>query len=125
MIKRSTPSQAGEDATPQFRENPQVNAKIDAYIHNNPEDWKRIQAMPPERMARALVLAEIRNIERREKMNQGILSKLDENPELKERIEAMVKHLPEDQREKMKVSFASQLMRAERPKQKPSSGVKV
>jgi hypothetical protein len=123
MIKKSNSSPAGENATPQFRENSEVNAKIDAYIQNNPEHWKRIQAMPPERMARALVLNEVKNEERREKMNQGILSKLDQNPALKEKIEGMVEHLPEDQREKIKVSLASQMMRAEKPKQ--SSGIRI
>ena len=123
MIKKSTPSRADESNTPQFKENDQVNAKIDAYIRENPDHWKRIQSMPPERMARALVLNEVKNLERREKMNQGILSKLDQNPAMKESINAMVQHLPEDQREKMKVSLASQLMRAEKPKQ--SSGVRV
>jgi len=123
MIKRSNSSPTGENGTPQFRENPEVNAKIDAYIQNNPEHWQRIQAMPPERMARALVLNEVKNEERREKMNQGILSKLDQNPSMKEKIEGMVALLPENQREKMRVSLAAQMMRAEKPKQ--SSGVRI
>ena len=39
-------------------------------------------------------------------MKEGILRKLEQNPELKQAYETLVKHLPEDQREKAMVSIA-------------------
>ena len=126
-IKKSNSPQSGETGTaePQFKENPQVNARIDEFIKNNPKQWDYIQSMPPERMARALVLNEVQKLDRREKMREGVLTKLDQNPEMKEHIQGLVKHLPEDQREDATVSIAARTMRVLKPKETPAPGVKV
>jgi hypothetical protein len=113
---------------PQFRDNPQVNAKIDAYIEANPKHWQYIQSMPPERMARALVLNEVSKEERQQRMREGIMKKLDQDPEMKAAYETLVKNLPEDQREKMMTKLAAQTMRSvapREPRQAHQSGVKV
>jgi len=118
--------EAGQDAQqPQFKENPQVNAKIDDYIKNNPKFWDYVQSMSPERMGRALVLGQIQKQDRAEKMRAGILRKLEDNPEMKQSIQAMVKNMPEAQREQAMVSIARQTMRATAQKQAPAAGVKV
>ena len=126
-IKKSTNPQSGEadTAEPQFKENAQVNARIDEFIKNNPKQWTYIQSMPPERMARALVLNEVQKLDRNEKMRAGVLSKLDQNPEMKEHIQGLVKHLPEDQREDATVSIAARTMRVLKPKENQAPGVKV
>jgi len=86
------------DAQPgQFKENPQVNARIDEYIKNNPKFWNYVQSMPPDRMARALVLVEIQKEDRTQKIGAAILRKLDESPEMKQAVEAMVKNLPAEE----------------------------
>ena len=127
MLKGKPKSESGDAAQdgqqPQFKENPQVNAKIDEYIKNNPKQWDFIQSMPPERMARALVLTEIQKEDRTQKMEKSILRKLDENPEMKQSIQNMVKNMPEGQRERAMISIARQTMRATAPKQ--AAGVKV
>jgi len=127
MIRKSTKPQSGEadTAEPQFKENAQVNARIDEFIKNNPKQWEYFQSMPPERMARALVLNEIQKLDRREKMREGVLTKLDQNPEMKEHIQSLVKNLPEDQRENAMVSIATRTMRALKPKETQAPGVKV
>ena len=128
---KSEPDAAGNEGTqqPQFKENAQVNARIDEYITNNPKQWTFIQSMTPERMARALVLNQIQKEDRTQKMQAGIMRKLDENPEMKQSIQTMVKNLPEDQRERAMASIARQAMRATTPKQAPAqtpaAGVKV
>ncbi len=124
---KAEPGDATQDTQqPQFRENPQVNAKIDDYIKNNPKFWDYVQSMSPERMGRALVLGQIQKQDRTEKMRAGILRKLDENPEMKQSIQAMVKNMPEEQRERAMVSIARQSMRATAQKQAPATaGVKV
>ena len=123
---KSEPGDATQDAQQrQFKENPQVNAKIDEYIKNNPKFWDYVQSMTPERMSRALVLTEIQKEDRTQKMEKSILRKLDENPEMKQSIQNMVKNMPEDQREKAMISIARQTMRATAPKQTATAGVKV
>ena len=58
MTKPKTPAppSAGGNAAPTeqptFRTNPEVDAKIDAYIKDNPKYWAYVQAMPRERLER-------------------------------------------------------------------------
>lgn len=105
--------QTNENATDgvQFRENPQINAKIDDYIRNNPKRWEYIQAMTPERMARSLVLNEVQKMERQNRVEDAIRRKLEANPEMKQAYTTIVKNLPEDQREKAMLSIAGQTLR--------------
>lgn len=110
-------SQPNEPA--KFRENAEVNAKIDSYIQNNPKEWGYIQSMSRERLERSLVLQAIQKLDRRERMRVGILKKLDENPELKEAYRALVKNLPADQQEKAMASIAARTMRTIAPTQRP------
>lgn len=123
MIKKNSKPQSENSDTdmPQFKENVQVNAKIDDYIQKNPKHWEYIQSMPTERMTRALVLHEVQKLDRTEKMRAGVLSKLEQNPEMKEHIQGLVKNVPEAQRESAMVSIAAKTMRAV----KQSAGVKI
>ena len=129
MIKRQNKTgdtASSTDSQPQFKENAQVNARIDEYIKNNPKHWDYIQSMTPDRMARALVLNEVQKQDRTEKMRAGILRKLDENPEMKKSIQEMVKNLPESQREQATIAIGRQAMRATVPRQtQATGGVKV
>lgn len=116
---------ASAEATSQFRENPQVNAKIDDYIKNNPKHWAYIQSMPRERLERALVLQEVQKQDRTEKMRAGIMRKLDQDPELKQAYQNLVKNLPEDQREEAMINIAMRTHRDIAPRQTQKAGVKV
>ena len=129
------PAQPGSDSAapastsqPQFKENEQVNAKINDYIKANPKHWDYIQSMSPDRLQRALVLKEVQKLDRQAKMQAGVMKKLDQNPEMKKAFETVVKDLPEDQRERVMASMALRAMRAMTPQQpKPAqqAGVKV
>ncbi|TLD71320.1 hypothetical protein FEM03_07255 [Phragmitibacter flavus] len=113
MIKKSKTDghEAADSSQTTFRDNAQINQKIDDYIQKNPKHWQYIQAMPRQRMERAMVLHEVQKNERQQKLENGILRKLERDPELKKTYENLVKDLPEDQREKAMVSIASRTMR--------------
>lgn len=127
MIKKSKEAANGarDNEGPQFRDNPEINAKIDEYIQQNPKHWSYIQSMPPERMARALVLNEVQRRDRTQNMRKGILRKLEQDPELKQAYQTLVKNLPEDQREQAMVNIAARTMRNIAPRQVQKAGVKV
>src|ERR1035441_7974006 len=111
MLKGKAKTQDESSEQPgQYRDNPKVNARIDEYIKTKPR----------ERLERALVLSEVNKLDRQQKMKEGILRKLEQNPELKQAYETLVKHLPEDQREKVMVSIASRTMRSIAPRQSQS-----
>ena len=128
MLKGKAKTQDESNEQPgQYRDNPKVNARIDEYIKQNPKHWDYIQSMPRERLERALVLSEVNKLDRQQKMKDGILRKLEQNPELKQAYETLVKHLPEDQREKVMVSIASRTMRSITPRQQaqPAAAARV
>ena len=127
MIKKSKEAANGsrDNEGPQFRDNPEINAKIDEYIKLNPKHWSYIQSMPAERMARALVLNEVQRRDRTQNMRKGILRKLEQDPELKQAYQTLVKNLPEDQREQAMVNIAARTMRNIAPRQVKNAGVQV
>src|SRR5882672_3341165 len=99
----SAPTSASGNAAPAdpptFRSNPEVDAKIDAYIKENPKYWNYVQAMPRDRLERTVVLNEVREIDRQQRIREGVLKQVNRNPELKRAYELLVKDLPEDQKE--------------------------
>ncbi len=118
-------SSPGNDA-PKFRENAEVNAKINSYIEKNPKEWAYIQSMPRERLERSMILQAVQKQDRTEKMRANVLKKLDENPEMKEAFRTLVKNLPAEQQEKAMVSLAMRTNRtAAAPAQKEGQGARV
>ena len=101
--KTSAPPSTGGNAAPAeqpiFRSNPEVDAKIDAYIKENPKYWTYVQAMPRERLERSVVLNEVRELDRQQRIREGVLKQINRNPELKRAYDLLVKDLPEDQKE--------------------------
>jgi len=114
--KASAPTSAGGDAaptdTPTFRTNPQVDAKIDGYIKENPKYWAYVQAMPRERLERTVVLNEVRELDRQQRIRDGVMKKIDANPALKRAYETLVKDLPEDQKDNVIAQLARTTRRA-------------
>jgi hypothetical protein len=114
--KTSAPPGAGGNAAPTdqptFRTNPEVDAKIDAYIRDNPKYWAYVQAMPRERLERTVVLNEVRELDRQQRMREGLMKRIDANPSLKNAYDTLVKDLPEDQREGVIAQIARSTRRA-------------
>ena len=94
-----------------YRINPEVEGKIDSYIKENPKYWNYIQAMPRDRLERSLVLNEVRQIERQQRMREGIMKRINDDPKLKQAYEILVKDVPEDQREEVMTQMARQKQR--------------
>lgn len=82
-----------------YRINPEVETKIDAHIKENPKYWNYVQAMPRERLERTVVLNEVRELDRQQRIRDGVLKQINQNPELKRAYDLLVKDLPEDQKE--------------------------
>jgi hypothetical protein len=116
MNKPKSPPNGGPGANaptePNYRVNPEVEAKIDAYIKENPKYSSYLQTMPRERLERTVVLSEVRQVERQQRMREGLLKKINDNPELKQAYETLVKNVPDDQREEVIGQIARQAQRA-------------
>ena len=94
-----------------YRINPEVEAKIDSYIKENPKYWNYLQAMPRDRLERTVVLNEVRQIDRQQRMREGIMKRINDDPKLKSAYEILVKDVPEDQREEVMTQMARQKQR--------------
>ena len=114
--KTSAPPSASGNAaptdTPTFRNNPEVDAKIDSYIQENPKYWAYVQAMPRERLERTVVLNEVRELDRQQRIREGVLKQINQNLELKRAYDVLVKDLPEEQKEGVMTQLARQAKRA-------------
>ena len=97
--------------TTTYRINPEVEGKIDAYIKENPKYWNYLQTMPRDRLERTVVLNEVRQIERQQRMREGIMKRINDDPKLKSAYEILVKDVPEDQREEVMTQMARQKQR--------------
>jgi len=95
-----------------YRINPEVEAKIDAHIKENPKHWAYLQSMPRDRLERTVVLNEVRQLERQQRMREGVMSRINANPEMKQAYEVLVKNVPEEQREEVMSQIARQTQRA-------------
>ena len=114
--KTKTPPNGASSAsappeTTTYRINPEVEAKIDAYIKENPKYWAYVQAMPRDRLERTVVLNEVRQLDRQQRMREGIMKRINASPELKQAYETLVKNVPEDQREEVMTQLARQTQR--------------
>ena len=118
-MEKTKPKNAapGSNGAVQYRENPRTNEKIDAWIKANPDQFKFFDELPHERAVRKLVLNEVQKYERMQKMNSGIVQKLDNDPEAKQAFETLLKRLPEDQRERATASIARHVFRLTNPRE--------
>lgn len=119
----SASAEAGE--MPKYRDNVEVNAKIDAYIQANPKEWSYIQGLPRERLERMLVLQNVNKIERRARIRASVTKQLEANPELREAYRKLVKNLPAEQQERAMMSIAARTLRTVTPRQQQSQGPRV
>jgi hypothetical protein len=111
---KSPPNGASPNTTDQaaYRNNPEVDAKIDAYIKENPKYWAYVQAMPRDRLERSVVLNEVQKIDRQQRIRDGVMKDINTNPQLKTAYETLVKNVPEELRDHVITQIASQARRS-------------
>jgi ATPase subunit of ABC transporter with duplicated ATPase domains len=100
----------------EYRENPRTNEKIDTWIKANPDQFKFFDELPHDRAVRKLVLNEIHKYERMQKMNAGIMQKLNGDPEAKQAYETLLKRVPEADRERATASIAKHVFQLGAPR---------
>jgi hypothetical protein len=109
--KPKTPPNGDNNQPREYRTNPEVDAKIDAYIKENPKDWVYIQAMPRDRLERSLVLNEVQKLDRQQRIRDGVMKEIDRNPEMKQAYETLLKNVPENLRDSVLAQVATQTRR--------------
>jgi len=113
---KTTATTPASNAPVEYRENPRTNEKIDAWIKNNPDRFKFFDEMPHDRAVRKLALNEVEKYERMQKMNSGIMQKLNDDPEAKQAYEILLKRVPEADRERATASIARHVFQLGAPR---------
>jgi hypothetical protein len=87
------------------RTNPEADSKINDWIKTNSKNWEYIQAMPRDRLERTVVLNEVRQLERRQYVDTGVLQNIKNDLGLKAAYDVLLKDVPEDKRDEVILSM--------------------
>lgn len=91
---------------PTLRRNPEIDAKLDLYIGQNPKLIEYYQGLSKEDLIRKLMLGKMQRSEYTNGRNQEIMNWVAENPEIKARIEERIRNVPAQNRERAFINAA-------------------
>lgn len=89
-----------------LRRNPEIDAKLDRYIADNPKLHEYYDGLGKEELIRKLMLGKMQRSEYTEGRNQEIKTWVEEHPEIKTKIEERIRNVPAQQRERAFINAA-------------------
>jgi hypothetical protein len=100
-IKTKTPP-GGDTETnnePNYRINPEWDAKIDNWIEANQKDWNYIKGLPIDRLRRMVILNDLRKTEAIERIDQETLKAVNDDPKRKQSYDVQTEGMTAEQRD--------------------------
>jgi len=91
---------------PTLRRNPEIDAKIDRFIQENPKIHEYYMGLSKEDLVRKAILGKVQRSEYSNQRNQEIVAWVEEHPYIKAKIEERIKNIPADRRERAFVTMA-------------------
>ena len=91
---------------PTLRRNPEIDAKLDRFIGENPDLREYYEKLSKDELIRKLMLGKMQRSEYANGRNAEIKAWFEEHPEIKDRIEARIKNVPEQNRERAFITAA-------------------
>jgi uncharacterized membrane protein YheB (UPF0754 family) len=85
---------------------PEIDAKIDQFIKENPEVYDKINAYTKEELVRKRILDIVNDNQRRQGYSAEVREYVENNPTVKQEVERRLKRIPEEQRETAFVRIA-------------------
>ena len=89
-----------------LRRNPEIDAKLDRFIGENPKLLEYYQGLSKDELIRKLMLGKMQRSEFAENRNQELKAWVEEHPEIKNKIEERIRNVPEQQRERAFINAA-------------------
>jgi len=83
---------------PKPRVNPEIDAKLDKFIQENPDLHGYYNELSKEQLIRKLMLAKMRKSDYTLNRNEALTAWVNEHPDVKTRIEDRIKNVPEANR---------------------------
>lgn len=89
-----------------LRRNPEIDAKLDAFITENPKLLEYYQQFSKEELIRKAMLGKMQRNEATERRSSTIRQWVDENPDIKTKIEERIRNVPDEHRERAFINAA-------------------
>ena len=91
---------------PALRRNPEIDAKLDKFIGENPKLLEYYNALSKDELVRKLMLGKLQRSEYTTGRNSEIKAWVEEHPDVKSRIEERIRNVPEVNRERAFINAA-------------------
>ena len=91
---------------PALRRNPEIDAKLDKFIGENPQLAEYYNALSKDDLVRKLMLGKMQRSEYTNGRNDEIKAWVEEHPDVKTRIEERIRNVPEGNRERAFINAA-------------------
>src|SRR3954470_12441323 len=91
---------------PELRRNPEIDAKLDAFIGENPKLVEYYNGLSKDELIRKLVLGKMQRSEYANTRNEEIRAWVEERPEIKAKIEERLRNVPAANRERAFINAA-------------------
>jgi len=89
-----------------LRRNPEIDAKLDKFIGENPKLIEYYNGLSKDELIRKLMLGKMQRSEYSNGRNEEIKAWVEEHPEIKAKIEARIRNVPEQNRERAFINAA-------------------
>lgn len=91
---------------PSIRRNPEIDAKLDKFIAENPKLQEYYQALPKEDLIRKLMLGKMQRNEFTQTRNQELVNWVNEHPDIKAKVEDRIRNVPAQSRARAFINAA-------------------
>ena len=91
---------------PTLRKNPEIDAKLDKFIAENPKLLEYYSALSKDDLIRKQMLGKMQRSEYTNGRNEEIKAWVQERPEIKSKIEERIRNVPEANRERAFINAA-------------------
>ncbi|HVZ64142.1 MAG TPA: hypothetical protein VG838_06655 [Opitutaceae bacterium] len=91
---------------PALRRNPEIDAKLDKFIGENPKLVEYYNGLSKDDLIRKLMLGKMQKAEYSNGRNEEIRAWVEEHPEVKAKIEERLRNVPEANRERAFINAA-------------------
>ena len=91
---------------PTLRRNPEIDAKLDRFIQENSKLREYYDGLSKDDLIRKLMLGKMQRSEYSNGRNQEIKAWVEEHPDIKAKIEARLRNVPEQNRERAFINAA-------------------
>ena len=103
-LKQAVAERKAQEAT--LRRNPEIDAKLDRYIQENPKLREYYDGLSKDDLIRKLMLGKMQRAEYANGRNAEIKAWVEEHPEVKTKIEERLRNVPAANRERAFINAA-------------------